>query len=336
MILLISSTVSCAKTQQPQEDSKIPSEKTIQIGMTFDSFVIERWLRDRDIFVSAAKELGASVNVQNAGGDSKEQIRQIEYFIEKKMDVIVIIAVDSYHLNDVVQKAKRNGIKVIAYDRFINHAGVDLYISFDNQMVGRMMGETLIEAVPGDGKIAMIQGSSTDYNVSMVYDGFMGAVENSEVEIVASTNAEGWRAEEAFQFLNDIDNLNEIKGVMCGNDGLAGQAIRFLSMQRLAGDVTVVGQDAELEACQRIVEGTQTMTVYKPIEELATKAAECAVALANEETLSEAETILDGTNLVPYVKVMPVKVTKENMDEVIINGGFHLRDEVYLNVDSLE
>lgn len=323
----------CSKIEKEKTEILSMEEDTIQIGMTFDSFVIERWQRDRDVFVSAAKELGAEVNVQNANGDPNEQITQVEYFIKKKMDVIVIIPVDSGNLTEVVEKAKKEGIKVIAYDRLLNHAGEDLYISFDNEQVGRMMGEALVEAMPEAGNLIMIQGPTTDHNVSMVYEGFMQAIEGHGIQMIGSINAEGWKPEKAFEFLDGLDGLEEVQGVMCGNDSLAGQAIRALSMQRLAGEVAVVGQDADLEACQRIVEGTQTMTVYKPIEKLAKKAAECAVLLAKNQTIEDAETISDGSNEIPYVKIEPIKVTKDNMDEVIIDGGFHLREEVYLNVE---
>lgn len=96
--------------------------KKIQIGMSFDSFVIERWQRDKDVFVSTARELGAEVNVQNANGDLQKQRDQIEYFVKKGMDVIVVICIDSNGLSEAVAKAKAAGIKVIAYDRQINNA----------------------------------------------------------------------------------------------------------------------------------------------------------------------------------------------------------------------
>lgn len=333
VILLLIMIVSCSHSQELEQEVWDLQGDQIQIGMTFDSFIIERWQRDRDIFVSAARELGASVYVQNANGNVNEQISQVEYFIQKKMDVIVIIAVDSNSLTNVVKKAKKNGIKVIAYDRLLNDAGTDLYISFDNEQVGRLMAETIVESMPEGGKIVMIQGPTTDNNVALVYQGFMGVLGQTDIEVAATTNCEGWRAEEAFEFLDGLDDLEQIQGVMCGNDSLAGQTIKALSMQRLAGSVMVVGQDAELEACQRIMEGTQTMTVYKPIEKLAVKAAECAVALSKHEHIEDEETILDGSNLIPYVKIEPVRVTKDNMDEIIIDGGFHLREDVYLNVN---
>ena len=118
---------------------------------------------------------------------------------------------------------------------------------------------------------------------------------------------------------------------MCGNDSIAGQAVRALSEHRLAGSICVVGQDADLDACQRIVEGTQCMTVYKPVEKLAQRAAQLAVKLADGEELGIRQTISDGTNDIMYECLEPVAVTKENMDEVI-TGKYHEKSEIYLNV----
>ena len=122
-------------------------------------------------------------------------------------------------------------------------------------------------------------------------------------------------------------------GVRCGNDDLASQAFLALSEHRLASTVQLVGQDADLAACQRIVEGTQLMTVYKPVEKLAKEAAEIVVQLARGEKPQFTDTIYDGTYDVPYQKLVPIMVTRENIDEVIIDGGFHRREQVYLNLD---
>lgn len=316
------------EVQEPQ-----PREDKLQIGLSFDSFVIERWTRDRDMFVSTAQSLGADVNVQVANGNVEEQISQIEYFIKKDMDVIVIIAIDGNALSDVVKKAQDQGIRIISYDRLINNAGTDLYISFDNTMVGQLMGEALLEACPDGGKIFMINGSPTDNNVNMVVDGFARATEGSNLETVYTHYCDNWLAELAFDAVNEgLSQTRDIVGVMCGNDDLASQAIRALSENRLAGRVAVVAQDAELSACQRIVEGTQTMTVYKSVEELARTAAEMAVALGKGEKADASGTIFDGAQDVPCYYIDPVAVTAENMDEVIIDSGFHQKEDVYLNI----
>ena len=125
-----------------------------------------------------------------------------------------------------------------------------------------------------------------------------------------------------------------IKGIICGNDDLASQAFKALAEERLAGNVFLTGQDGDLAACQRIVEGTQEMTAFKYTEEQARLAAKYAVLLAQGEPLSDVTaTIHDGAYDVPYLRMEPIAVTKENMDSVMIEGGFRTKEDVYLNVD---
>ncbi len=283
------SLTGCA--MQGTQETAVQQEKTdrLQIGMSFDSFVIERWLRDRDLFVMTAKDLGADVNVQVANGDAKEQEEQIRYFIRKKVDVIVVIAVDGTALADVVKEARDKGIRVISYDRLIMGTATDLYISFDNERVGELMGEALVSALPDGGNIFAIYGSPTDQNVAMVERGLHSVIDDSSLNIVYSNYCDNWLAELAFDAVEEglATTPRNLAGVMCGNDDLASQAFRALAENRLAGKVVLVGQDAELSACQRIVEGTQTMTVFKSVELLAQKAAEYAAALGYEKMARE-------------------------------------------------
>nr|WP_295279753.1 substrate-binding domain-containing protein [uncultured Blautia sp.] len=339
-VLLLVLSAGCGnKTVEPEKTEK-KQEDRLQIGLSFDSFVIERWLRDRDMFVSTAQSLGAEVNVQVAGGVVEEQISQIEYFIKKKMDVIVVIPIDGKALYDVLEEAKNQGIYVICYDRVVENINADLYITIDNEKVGTLMGEALVKACPDGGNIFAINGSPTDGNVAEVVKGFNKAIANSKLKVVYTGYCENWLAELAGNHVTQgLEITNDIVGVMCGNDDLASQAVKVLSENRLAGTVAVVAQDADLAACQRIVEGTQEMTVYKPIEQEANTAAEFAVALGKGEditsgdgTYKAVDTFFDGTYEIPYYKIDPIAVTAENMDEVIIDGGFHTREDVYLNI----
>lgn len=335
VVIMMLTLVSCANADNEKEEKIPQEERKIQIGMSFDSFVIERWQRDRDVFVSMAKELGAEVNVQNANGDLEEQKKQIDYFIKKGMDVLVIVCIDSEGLRDSVQKAKDAGIKVIAYDRLITDADVDLYITFDNEKVGEMMANALIERGISGGSVLMLGGSPTDNNVPLVENGFKKVMKERNVTILDSVHAEGWRAELAASYIYDhIDVVSEADAIMCGNDNIASKVVHALSEKRMAGNILVVGQDADLEACQRIVEGTQVMTAYKPVEKLAQRAAECAVALAkgDEITGSDVTVLNNGRFQIPYVGLEPISVTEKNINEVIINSGFHLKEDVYLNV----
>ena len=336
LLILISISLSgCADTDISSEEGKnqIEDADTISIGMCFDSFVIERWEKDRDIFVATARDLGADVNVQNANGEAEEQVRQIEYFTEKGVDAIVIICIDSESIQDAVKKAKSRGIKIIAYDRMISMADVDLYVSFDNEMVGCLMAEALNSAEIEKPKVIMLQGPNTDNNVSLVRQGFTKICGRNGMDVIASMNADQWKAENAADYLEENSELlEEADGIMCGNDNVATAVVRVLSEKRKAGKIMLVGQDADLEACQRIVEGTQNMTVYKPVEAEAKEAAKTTVALIKGEKIDNLNYLSDGRYEVPSIILEPIAVTKDNIDSVIIDSGFHLKDEVYLNV----
>ncbi len=338
IICLCASLLACDKSSKPSTNHNIVEKDKIQIGITFDSFVIERWKREKDVFVSIAKELGAEVNVQNANGDIKSQKEQIDYFIKKNMDVIVVVSMDSEGIRENVQKAIDRGIKVIAYDRLITDTPVDLYVSFDNDAVGKLMGNALVQQGIGKGsKVIMLGGPLTDNNVPLVEEGFKKVMMEKGVEILDSIHAEGWKAEIAGTYIYEhLDTVVKADAIMCGNDNIASQVIHALSEKRMTSQILVVGQDADLEACQCIVEGTQLMTVYKPVEKLAKMAAEYAVKMARGENINDNNVVMiaNGAYTVPYIKLDPVSVTKENMNDVIIKGRFHLKEDVYLNVPS--
>ncbi len=331
-IMLMTAFSGCNTADTKNEQSPSPEDDKIQIGLSIDSLLIERWSRERDLFVSKAQELGAEVNVQNANGVVEEQIKQINYFIDKQMDVIVVIAIDDIALRDTIAAAKKEGIKVIAYDRPIRNANVDLYLSVDNEKVGELMAEYIKQYIGNEGTIIQVKGSPTDYNVQMVQEGFERILSTTKIKIDYAEFSNGWVAENGFTVTDEyLKTGRKPDAIMCGNDNLAAHAIRALIEHRLGGKVCVVGQDADLEACQRIVEGTQYMTVYKPVEKLAIKAAERAVDMANGVPLGLKDTFNDGTYDVPYEKLVPIAVTKWNMDEVI-TGKYHQKNEIYLNV----
>lgn len=349
-ILLVSVMTGCSYNSAPKKVAD--KKKSINIGLCFDSFVIERWLIERDTFVTAAKELGAKVNVQNANGDVKEQISQIDYLISQNVDVIVIIAVDCEAISDAVKRAKNKGISVISYDRLIKNVDADLYISFDNETVGRDMGKAMKHALPHGGKIFEINGSSADDNVIRVEKAFKQEISEAGIDIVYSDYCKGWSAKAAGEYVEKaLEKYPDVDGIMCGNDDLASEVARVLSENRLSGKVALIGQDADLLACQRIVEGTQKMTEFKKVEELAKTAAYFAVKIAkgekyykagdsgqkkeNDEKSSDyiaTKKIDNGKSLVPYYSLKPVMVTKSNLDSIIIDSGFHTKEEVYLNV----
>lgn len=307
------------------------------IGMCLDTFVVERWLKDRDVFTYTATNLGMKVEVQNANGEVEKQREQIQHFIDMKAKAIVIVAVDADLIVDLVKKAHDAGIKVIAYDRVIENAPIDLYISFDDHQVGHDMATAIADALDKldsqTRNVIMICGANTDKNVAAVEAGFMEVVEERNLNITAKYYVEGWRPEKVDAFFEENPEiLNTTDAIMCGNDSIAGEVIQILAAKRLAGTVVVTGQDADLDACQRIVEGTQYTTIYKAVEQLAKLAAEYTTSLIKEGSLSVTTTVNNGYGDIKYVALTTQLVDKENMDSVIVDSGFHLKEDIYINI----
>lgn len=331
-LLLLVSVCSCGV----DEGKVIKADDKIVIGLVIDGLVIERWQKDRDIFVSKAKELGAEVIVRNANEDTDRQVEQIYAIIEEGIDCLVIIPYDKDGLTQCVKASKKKGIPVIAYDRLINNADVDAYIAFNSVKVGQLMAGALYEKIP-EGNYIIINGSQKDNNSFSFNSGFKLALReglnSDKIHILDEVWSEDWREEEAYNTVSKaIEAGMVINAVIGGNDRLAEGAIMALSENRLLSNVLVVGHDAELSACQRIVEGTQLATVYKPIKVLAEGAAELAVNMAKGKKIEYTDTINDGKNEVPFIMYEPILVTKENMVETIIKNGFHTMEEVYRNV----
>ncbi|GAB3485586.1 D-xylose ABC transporter substrate-binding protein [Marinomonas epiphytica] len=305
-----------------------------KIGLLMSDLRLERWQKDRDLFTDAAEAMGAKVYTQSANGNANTQISQVENMISRGVDVLVIVPENGEVLGNVLAEAKSEGIKVLAYDRLIKFADIDLYVSFDNIRVGEMQAQALLDRKP-NGNYFLMGGSPTDNNAKMFREGQMNvlqpAIDSKQISIVGDQWAMGWSAEAALNIMENglTANANKIDAVVASNDSTAGGAIQALAAQGLSGKVVISGQDADLAAMRRIVDGTQTMTVYKPISKLAKTSAEMAVKLARNESIQTNGTVNNGTKDVEAVLLTPISVTKDNLDNTVIADGFHSHEDVY-------
>jgi len=309
------------------------SAKEVKIGMAIDDLRLERWQKDRDIFVKKAEALGAKVFVQSANGNEETQMSQIENMINRGVDVLVIIPYNGQVLSNVIAEAKREGIKVLAYDRMINNADIDFYISFDNEKVGEMQAKSLTERVP-QGNYFLMGGSPVDNNARLFRDGQMKVlkplIDSGKIKVVGDQWVDAWLPENALKIMENAltANSNKIDAVVASNDATAGGAIQALSAQGLAGKVAISGQDADLAAIKRINNGTQTMTVYKPITKLADEAAKIAVELGNDQQPQSNAKLNNGVKEVPAFLLEPIAVDKTNIDSTVIADGFHKKSDL--------
>lgn len=312
----------------------------ILIGLSLDTLAVERWQRDADLFRERAEQLGAKVLIQSANGDAAVQNEQVENMLTRGVDVLVVVPQNAETAAVIVESAHKEKPKVpvIGYDRIIRNCDLDLYISFDNVRVGELQAEYLVRKAP-KGNYFLLGGASTDENSKQLREGQLNVLQpffdRGDIQDAGRQWCRDWDPLEALHHIeNALTRLNnQIDAVVASNDGTAGGAIEALRAQKLAGKVAVSGQDADLAACQRIVEGTQTMTVYKPIRQLAYRAAEIAVAMAKGEEIGETtRTIHNGKREVPSVLLEPIAVDRDNLYEAVIKDGYHKLEEVYRNV----
>ncbi len=341
ILLLVLGGISIRNSQNSEMQMTQGEEEGYTVGLSFDSLVVERWQRDMETFVSYANEKGIDVNVQIANDDVALQKEQIKKLIQAKVDLLVILPSKFDAFVEELRLAEREGIKVIAYDRLLTGGEVDLYLSFDDKVIGENLASEVLKGIgetpDGKKKIVIINGDPDDFNSQLIYEGIKNTIERSDlnsIDIIAEVWAEGWREGKAFDIIEKVLNQGmRIDGIIAANDTLATGAIQALAERSLAGKVVVTGQDAELSACQRIVEGTQWATIYKPINALSRAAVDYGLLLMQDQAFEYQESIDNEylSHVVPYVKLQTIVVDQENMDEIIIESGFHDRESVYIN-----
>ena len=309
----------------------------VKIGFSMDTLKEERWQRDKELVEARGKELGAQVIVQVANGDDKVQIQQAENLLTQCVDVLLVAPHNGEIAASIVESAKRQGVPVISYDRLIRNSDVDLYVSHQVEKIGEMQAQYAIDHAP-KGNYVIVKGSETDNNAILLNNGQMKvlqpAINKGDIKVVANQFAKDWKPVEALNIVENAltQNNNQIVAVVASNDGTAGGAIEALEGQKMAGKVIVTGQDADLAACQRIVEGKQAMTIYKPIKPLAEAAVDAAIKLAHHQPVDAKDKINNGKKDVPAILLEPVSVDKNNINSTIIKDGYQKMDDVYKNV----
>ena len=301
------------------------------IGLSLDTLKEERWQRDRDTFIAEAKKLGATVIVQSANSDDTRQVRDIESLISRKVDVLVIVPHNGAAMTRAVKSANEAKIPVIAYDRLILNANIDYYLTFDNVKVGEAQASYAVARLPKNrtARIVRIYGAPTDNNAKLFKQGqdniLMPLIKAGKIEVLHEDWALDWKPENAKKIMNAAITKagRSIDAVVVSNDGTAGGAIQALLEEDMAGKVLVTGQDADLAACQRILRGTQAMTVYKPLKNLAGLAARVAVEVAKGQKPAATTTLDNGVEQVPTILEEVVSVDKDNLMSTVVADGFH-------------
>lgn len=295
----------------------------------------ERWEKDRDYLIEDLESKGAKVIIKEANNVESVQKEQFLDLVKSKVDVIIMVAINSDAAGALVQVAKKNGVKVIAYDRLIKNCDLDYYVSFDNIKVGELQADYLTRISP-QGNYAILGGDSKDYNSIFLRLGQMNILQplitRKDISIVLDKNVDNWDPDVAYTIINNYLNTStDLDAIIASNDQIAKGVCKALNEHDLCGSILVSGQDAETDACIRIVEGKQTMTVYKYIESLALATTNIAISLAENGELPYSQTTINnGKIMVPSIQLPNmIQVTKENIRMTVIADGYLDEKEVF-------
>jgi D-xylose transport system substrate-binding protein len=292
-----------------------------------------RWeSADRPALEAAFKEAGVEYSIQNAEGDAEKMTTIADGMIADGVTVLAIVNLDSESGAAIEEKAASQGVKTIDYDRLTLGGSADYYVSFDNTKVGELQGQGLADCLGDkDANIVYLNGSPTDNNATLFSAGAHSVLDPmTNYKVVGEQAVPDWDNEQAVTIFEQLYTQagGKVDGVLAANDGLGGSVISVLEKNGRAGQVPVTGQDATVEGLQNVLAGTQCMTVYKSAKLEAGALADAAIALVNGEEADTTGTTEDseGGRDVPSILLTPVSITKDNVGDVISDGGQSFSD----------
>ncbi|MGN6428826.1 sugar ABC transporter substrate-binding protein [uncultured Leifsonia sp.] len=337
-ILLTAVTLTACSNGSGNSSNNTADAANAKIGLLLPDSVTARYeAADKPYFEAKVKELcsGCQVLYANADGDASKQQQQAESMLTQGVKVLVLDPFDGEAAASIVGEAKAKNIPVISYDRLINSKDLNYYISFDNEKVGQLQAQALVDklkkdGVPSGSGILMVNGSPTDNNATQFKKGAHSVIDSSGYKVLAEYDTPGWDPAKAQDWVSgQVSQFkNQIKGVYAANDGTGGGAIAAMKAANLSPLPPVTGQDAELAGIQRILAGDQYMTVYKALKPEAEKAATLAIALTKGQKPSEQTTEVDtaGGAKIASILLTPVAVTADNIESTVVKDEFYGSD----------
>ncbi|MEV7423508.1 MULTISPECIES: multiple monosaccharide ABC transporter substrate-binding protein [unclassified Streptomyces] len=349
-VSLVLSLAACGQSGEggSKEGAKDPKDATIGIAMPTKSS--ERWIADGDNMVAQFKKLGYKTNLQYGENNVAQQVAQIENMITKGVDVLVVAAIDGKALSDVLQQAADQNIKVISYDRLIlGTKNVDYYASFDNEKVGVLQAEYLVDKLglkdgseKGPFNIELFAGSPDDNNTRYFFDGAWKTLKPyiDKKQLVVRSNQTrldqittlGWDGGTAQKRMDNLltkaYSSQRVDAVLSPYDGISIGILSSLKSDSYGTKAKpyplVTGQDAEIASVKSIIAGRQTMTVYKDIRLLAERAVQMADAVLHDKKpeVNDEKTYDNEAKVVPAYLLKPVGVDKSNYQKELVDSGY--------------
>src|SRR3954470_5430951 len=323
-----------SKSSGSSGSSSTKTETKAKVGVILpDTASSARWENaDRPLLADAFKAAGVESDIQNANGDKAKFATIADQMLNSGANVLLIVNLDSPSAAAVIAKAKQQGVPVIDCDRLTLGGGAQYYVSFDNVAVGTAQGQGLVKCMQANGNkngpVALLNGSPTDNNATLFKQGYEKAIKDAGYSVSADQSVPDWdntKAGTIFEQMYTKAN-GKFVGVASANDGLGGGGVSVLKRNGEAGKIPATGQDATDEGLQRVLLGTQCMTVYKAIKKEADAASQLAIAIAKGDTAA-ADKLATGTvedtetkQQVKSVLLQPQAIPADSVKDVVADG----------------
>lgn len=309
--------------------SSFRPEPKIKIGFLVHDIVTARWQTEMENFSARVTEYGGEPVTRNAFGDARTQITQGKELVDAGVKVIAVVAQDGKALAELVEYANTKGTTIIAYDRLILNCALPYYISFNSVKVGEYMADYSLKLKP-KGNYLILNGPSTDNNATLVKQGIMNkltpSIERGDVKVLLNKEMDSWNSLSTLMFMEDFlpSNKAPIDAIITAGDDMAAGVLDALKIDKVNIPV-LTGQNATPDACRNIMQGLQTMTVYKDIKKLSEEGALLAMKIAKGEKIETSAKTHNGKIEVPSILFDPVVIDKNNLRTLLV--PHHITEE---------
>jgi D-xylose transport system substrate-binding protein len=309
--------------------------KDLKIGFLLHSTSNVRWQTDIKYLEEKVQQIGATLIIKDALGDENVQLKQANELLKLGVDILIVVPANQNTAGGIVRAAHDKGVKVISYDRLIKNSDLDYLVSFEYERVGELMVEYVADRVP-KGNCVVLWGDANDANAQFIKTGQERALskinEKGQLKILYKTFIEGWDKTTAMVQMNEImDFSNEkIDAVISSNITMSLGSYQALKDHGYApGEVKITGMDGNADFINSLNEGGMTMTVLKPIKELANGAIDLAVDVAKNMNQTKFTTkVNNGRVDVPAKLFSPFVIDKTNYEKELIEKGYVKREEI--------
>ncbi|WP_018591610.1 multiple monosaccharide ABC transporter substrate-binding protein [Terrisporobacter glycolicus] len=346
-VMLVLSLTACSSSESGDK------KEGGKIGVAMPTKDLQRWNQDGENMKKELEEAGYEVDLQYANNDIATQVSQIENMITGGCKLLVIASIDGGSLSTVLQEAKNEEIPVIAYDRLIMDSdAVSYYATFDNHKVGQIQGQYIVDTLKldkekGPFNLELFTGSSDDNNCHFFFGGAMDVLQKyiddgklvvqskqTKFEEVATPN---WSTEEAQKRMDNILTANytgdkKVDVVLSSNDSVANGITNALKAAGYTKDnfPVLTGQDCDITSVKNILNGTQSMSVFKDTRKLATQVVKMVGQIMSGEKVdvNDEKSYDNGKGVIPTYLCEPVFADKENYKELLIDSGYYTEDKL--------